>query len=104
MDGLQVVTAVDHKPKTTPQLTRLANIRSDPRVSLLAHGYSEDWRKLWWVRVDGQGEVIAHGRQFESALEALSAKYEHYRDLLPRGPVTVVGIDQVGGWKAAGAD
>ncbi|MBO0786795.1 MAG: pyridoxamine 5'-phosphate oxidase family protein, partial [Actinobacteria bacterium] len=43
LDGDLLYTAVDAKPKTTRQLRRLRNIRGNPRVSLLADHYQEDW-------------------------------------------------------------
>lgn len=100
----EVVTAIDHKAKTTTRLQRLANIRSEPRVSLLAQHYSDNWGDLWWTRVDGPAEVLEHGPQFEAALEALAAKYEQYRRLLPSGPVIVIGVERVVGWAANEAD
>ena len=51
--GDVVYSAVDGKPKRTPDLARLANIAAEPRVALLADHYEEDWTRLWWVRVDG---------------------------------------------------
>ena len=48
-----IYSAVDAKPKTTQRLRRLANIESNPQVSLLVDHYDEDWTRLWWVRADG---------------------------------------------------
>ncbi|MFJ3641493.1 TIGR03668 family PPOX class F420-dependent oxidoreductase [Streptomyces sp. NPDC090108] len=55
----RIVTAVDHKPKTTADLRRLANIAAHPAVCLLADAYDEDWAQLWWGRVDGEADVLA---------------------------------------------
>ena len=57
--GEVVVTAVDHKPKRTPDLKRLRNIAANPEVSLLADHYSDDWDRLWWARADGTAELAA---------------------------------------------
>ena len=57
LSGDELFTAVDHKPKTTRALKRLANIRHDPRVTVLVHSYDEDWAKLWWCRLRGEARV-----------------------------------------------
>lgn len=54
----RIVISVDEKPKRTRRLRRLANIESDPRVSLLADHYDDDWSRLWWVRADGRARVV----------------------------------------------
>jgi len=57
--GDVIVTAVDEvKPKRTRALARLANIAAEPRVSVLADHYDEDWTRLWWVRADGTATVV----------------------------------------------
>ncbi|WP_131773873.1 TIGR03668 family PPOX class F420-dependent oxidoreductase, partial [Protofrankia symbiont of Coriaria myrtifolia] len=53
-----IVTAVDHKPKRSTALRRLANIAANPRVTLIADHYDEDWQTLWWARADGLARVI----------------------------------------------
>ena len=93
-----IVTAVDHKPKSTTRLQRLANVRSNPQVSLLAQHYREDWTALWWVRADGKGTVVEAGPTHAGAIEALVAKYEQYRRRPPSGPVIVIAVDQIAGW------
>ena len=52
------LTAVDWKPKKSPNLRRLRNVRENPRVALLADHYADDWNQLWWVRVDGWASVV----------------------------------------------
>ncbi len=59
----RIVTAVDGKAKTTARLRRMANIQSNPLVSLLVHHYDEDWTRLWWVRIDGRAAVLATDEQ-----------------------------------------
>ena len=50
-----VYSAVDAKPKRSPRLQRLTNVRADPRCAVLVDHYSDDWRQLWWERADGNG-------------------------------------------------
>ncbi len=40
-------TAVDGRPKTTRSLRRLANVESNPRVSILVDHYDGDWSAPW---------------------------------------------------------
>lgn len=94
----RVVTMVDHKPKTTTRLQRLANIQNDPRASLLADHYEEDWDELWWVRVDGQAELHEQGDVWEESRSALAGKYDQYRRRPPEGAAIVIPIDRITWW------
>ena len=95
-----VVTAVDHKPKTTNWLKRVANIEHNGRASFLVDYYSEDWNSLWWVRVDGSASILTSGGHFDDALDALVARYDQYNARRPEGPVIAIGLDRVTGWQA----
>lgn len=97
VDGATVVIAVDHKPKRSTDLKRLRNIAADPRVSLLADHYDEDWGRLWWVRADGRARVADTG-----PVDLLVAKYPQYAGRPPAGPVITVEIEKWRGWAAAG--
>lgn len=93
--GSTIVTAVDHKPKSTTRLRRLANIAAQPRVSLLVDEYDEDWARLWWARVDGRAAVHEAWD-----LGPLVARYPQYAGRVPAGPVIVVEVDRWSGWSA----
>lgn len=97
-------TAVDGKPKTSANLRRVANIRSDPRVSLLVDHYASDWTALWWVRVDGTAEVLgAEAAEGQRGISQLVAKYEQYQADPPQGPVIVVRVERWTTWSWSGA-
>lgn len=104
LDADTVVSAVDdHKPKRTTALQRLVNIEADPRVSLLADRYEDDWAALWWVRADGVGRVVQRGEQPSlraAALTALAARYPAYRDRPPDGPLVVITVERWSTWSA----
>jgi PPOX class probable F420-dependent enzyme len=102
LDGDRIVSAVDAKPKTTPALRRLANLRARPRASLLVDHYDEDWSRLWWVRVDGAGRVVDAGPERDRALDLLVAKYDQYARQRPPGAVVVIEIDGWRAWEAIG--
>jgi PPOX class probable F420-dependent enzyme len=98
VDGDLIYTAVDQKPKTTLRLRRLRNIRENPRVSVLADHYVEDWDALWWVRVDGWATVVEDERAAEHSLDLLAERYEQYRKRRPAGPVIMIQADRWSGW------
>lgn len=95
-----VYTAVDHKPKSTRDLRRLANIRANPRVALLADHYEDDWTCLWWVRVDGHAGILEDPARMRDPLALLASRYPQYRDRPPEGPVIAITIDGWTGWSA----
>jgi PPOX class probable F420-dependent enzyme len=97
--GDTVVSAVDHKPKSTRRLQRLIDIERDPTVALLADHYEDrDWDRLWWVRAHGQAEVVE--RAEPRLLEALAGRYPQYAERRPEGPFVVVAVDRWVGWAA----
>jgi PPOX class probable F420-dependent enzyme len=101
LEGDRIVSVVDAKPKRSPNLRRLANVRAQPRVSLLADEYDEDWSRLWWVRVDGTARVVEGGPDQSEAVAALRAKYPQYREQPLGGPVLEVTVDRWRGWSAS---
>jgi PPOX class probable F420-dependent enzyme len=100
LDGDTLFTAVDHKPKRTADLARLRNIAAEPRVSVLADLYDEDWSQLWWARMDGMAEVTDDPAAREHAIGLLRARYVQYTDAPPDGPVVVVAATTWSGWRA----
>lgn len=104
LGGDRIVTAVDHKPKRTAALKRLANIAANPLVSLLVDHYEEEWTALWWARADGRARVLAAGERdsYRSALAALSVRYAQYLATPPIGPVILIDVERWSGWEAAG--
>jgi PPOX class probable F420-dependent enzyme len=100
LEGDQVWTAIDAKPKTGAPLQRLANVRANPHASLLVDHYEEDWSWLWWVRVDGAAAVLEIGNEEEPAIAALTARYPQYAREPPPGPVIAITIERITGWSA----
>lgn len=97
--GDTLYTAVDTKPKRSPRLKRLANIRAHPDVSVLVDHYEEDWSRLWWVRLSGRARVVDKGAELDRAIALLSGRYEQYREQPPPGPAIVLSIDEWRGWR-----
>jgi PPOX class probable F420-dependent enzyme len=84
VDGA-VCSPIDAKPKRTAELQRLRNVARDARAALLLDHYADDWRDLWWLRVDVHAEVCDEAalgaRGLERIEAALAAKYPQYRDV-----------------------
>ncbi|WP_433226306.1 TIGR03668 family PPOX class F420-dependent oxidoreductase [Actinomadura formosensis] len=96
-----VYTAVDHKPKSTRELRRLADIRANPRVALLADHYEDDWDRLWWVRVDGHAHIVEDPAKTAEPVRLLADRYPQYHEHPPEGPVIAITIDGWTGWSAS---
>jgi len=95
-----VYTAVDAKPKTTRRLRRLANIESNPQVSLLVDHYADDWARLWWVRADGLAAIHAGGEAMDTGFRLLRAKYPQYQSVSLEGPVIAIAVRRWSSWHA----
>jgi PPOX class probable F420-dependent enzyme len=99
--GDRIWTAVDDKPKRTRALRRLENARANPRVSVLADHYEEDWNALWWVRADGMARVIDVA-DAPRGMALLAERYPVYRSRPPAGPVVEIAVQHWSGWSASG--
>lgn len=99
-DGERIVTAIDHKPKTTTDLQRLKNIEAHAVASVMVDHYEDDWSRLWWVRGDASAEIVHDGPSRGRAIAQLTVKYAQYQDNPPRGPVIVLTIERWVSWSA----
>jgi PPOX class probable F420-dependent enzyme len=97
----RVVIGIDNKPKASANLRRLRNIGENPRVSLLADHYAEDWTQLWWVRADGSAAVEEAGAGHAEHWNLLRAKYPQYGGQVLSGSVIVVSVERWSGWAFA---
>ena len=96
--GGHIYTAVDQKPKSTRELKRLQNIRSNPAVSVLADHYADDWDRLWWARADGNAVVVTQPEDMARAIRLLAERYPQYRADPPHGPVIDITVTRWSGW------
>jgi len=97
-EGDTVWSAVDAKPKTTLALRRLENLRLHSAVSLLVDHYEENWDRLWWIRLDGEAQVLTGSPARDEALDALATKYPHYVGRRPPGAVIAVTVTRWRSW------
>jgi PPOX class probable F420-dependent enzyme len=103
VDGNYIYTAVDAKPKNETAaggLQRLRNIRSDPRVAVLADRYRDDWASLWWVRADGLASIVAEPHLAAGPVALLAGRYPQYHDVPLTGPVIAIAVQRWSGWAA----
>ncbi|MFJ9408349.1 TIGR03668 family PPOX class F420-dependent oxidoreductase [Streptomyces sp. NPDC101393] len=104
LTGDTAAFAVDHKPKRSPRLQRLTNIRAHPAVCLLVDGYDEDWDRLWWARADGTALVLPPADVSPASarhVAALTRKYaRQYTGHPPMGPVVEITVTHWTGWHA----
>ena len=56
--GPYLWSPIDGKPKSKGPLARVTHLRDTSRVSVLLDHYEDDWRRLWWIRVDGSACVV----------------------------------------------
>ncbi len=101
-EGRTVWSATDGKPKRGAALRRHANIRANPRVSLLAQHWDERWDALWWVRVDGTASLVDEPSTVEHVVRLLVAKYPQYRTVDAGAPLIAVTVRSWHGWQASG--
>jgi PPOX class probable F420-dependent enzyme len=100
LDDSTIAFAVDQKPKRTTDLKRLQNIRAEPRVSVLADHYDEDWTTAWWVRADGVARIVGEGPERDRAIALLTEKYPQYRSGTPPGPAVLIDVRTWRWWSA----
>jgi PPOX class probable F420-dependent enzyme len=96
----RIWSAIDQKPKRAAEPARVRFLRREPRAALTVDRYSDDWEELAWVQVLGRVEIVdtAYGHV---ALEALSAKYEPYRQEAPPGPLLALQPERYLWWRAS---
>jgi PPOX class probable F420-dependent enzyme len=101
LDGNRLYSAVDAKPKRSAGLQRLRNLRSEPRCCVLVDHYDADWRRLWWVRADGEAMVVDPVAEDHVGIRLLRERHTHYRADPPRGPLVIITVRRWSGWSAA---
>ena len=97
-------TPLDDKPKSTEDplaLARVRDIAADPRVSILADRWDEDWTRLAWLRAEGLASLVDAGPEHATAVAGLRARYPQYEmHQLEDRPLIRVAIERVVTWGA----
>jgi len=99
--GDEILSAVDHKPKRSTALRRLANLAANPRVAVLVDAYDEDWSRLWWARADGTAEVLHDASSLGRVQDLLRQRYPQYAEVPIDGPVIRIRVEAWSGWEFA---
>ena len=77
--GKRLYSPLDGKTKGGRELKRFRNIRQNPAVSLLLDHYDQDWRALWWLRIDATATRLDASPDDEAMLApAFRKKYPQY--------------------------
>ena len=97
--GDAVWSAIDQKPKRTPEPARVRHLRRRADAALVVDLYDDDWTRLAWVQLLGRVEVMPLESSPE-ALAALATKYEQYASQTPPGPLLKLSIERTLHWRA----
>ena len=92
--GNEIVSAVDHKPKSGASLARINDIRRTGRAVLLVDRWDEDWTRLAWLRIAARARVDEPG----SATAALVSRYPQYANAAPVGEVIALAPERIVWW------
>ena len=98
-DGDALYTPIDGKPKTTRRLKRVRNLETNPRAALLVDHYEEDWRRLRYVLVEGEGSLVA-GAEVAEVLASLREKYPQYAEVEVGPEVIRIAALRIAAWTA----
>lgn len=74
----EILSPIDHKPKTGTVMARVKNIERDDRVTLLIDRWDEDWTRLAWLMVRGHASLDADAPS--SLMRLLNERYEQYSE------------------------
>ena len=74
--GDEIVSPIDHKPKTGVVMRRVRNLERDDRVTLLLDHYDEEWTRLAWLMV--RGTAIVDSTPSDDLIRALNVRYTQY--------------------------
>jgi PPOX class probable F420-dependent enzyme len=100
--GEAVWSAIDEKPKRSPEPARVRRLRRRPEAALCVDVYSDDWSQLAWVQLLGRVEWLSI-EQGGEGMAALAAKYEPYAGRTPPGPLMRLAVERAVYWRATGS-
>jgi len=80
-------------------LKRVRNIIENPQSAFIVDHYDEDWRRLGWVMLRGNAEILYDGAEHDRAQELLRGRYPQYRAMqLTELPVIALRIARATSW------
>jgi len=103
-DGKMFYVSIDTKPKRVEptNLRRVRNISENPRVSIVVDYYTEDWRKLRYVIVQGLAKIIHSSSEHKRAATLLRRKYRQYLSMsIDRRPIIGIRPMKLVAWRSS---
>ena len=103
-DGRTIYSSIDEKPKRTDanRIRRVLNITQNPRVCLVVDYYSENWKNLSYVIVNGHARIMQGGREHKRAVSLLQKKYRQYLSMrIENRPVIKIKPSKIVAWRAS---
>ncbi len=94
-------SAIDDKPKRSPEPARIAYMKQDSRAALTVDHYSDDWDELAWVQALCETKIVEVDDEPDGRA-ALVAKYPQYRESSPGGPLIRMNALRCLWWRASG--
>jgi PPOX class probable F420-dependent enzyme len=91
--GDELISAIDHKPKTGRVMARVRHLEADPRATLMADRWDEDWQRVGWVMVQGTARLEA-----PIDVDSLNARYPQYRDMPDHDALIVLRPERIIWW------
>ena len=99
---------LDDKPKRVADprsLARARDITARPEVALLVDRWSEDWKALAWLRLDGHAAIVEPSDVPTGIVARLRTRYPQYEGHpLERRPMLMVRIERATRWRARADD
>jgi PPOX class probable F420-dependent enzyme len=95
-------SAIDEKPKRSPEPARLRYLRRRPEAALLVDVYDDDWTRLAWVQLLGRVDVLPI-ESAPGAMDALATKYAPYAERTPPGPLLRLSVERSRQWRSTGS-
>jgi PPOX class probable F420-dependent enzyme len=90
-----IVSPIDDKPKEGVTLARVRNLERDPRATLLADRWTEEWTRLGWVMVRASVAIV----EPNPAEESLRALYPQYTgEITPGDRALVLRPHRISWW------
>jgi PPOX class probable F420-dependent enzyme len=102
----RLYSPIDEKPKRGDDphdLARIRDIRARPQATLLVDRWSEDWRRLGWLRLETRAELVEPTppelEEHAAAVAALRSKYPQYAaHRLEDRPILRFTVERVVAW------
>jgi PPOX class probable F420-dependent enzyme len=94
--GDELISAIDHKPKSGVVMARVRNLESNPNAAVMIDRWDEDWSRIAWVMVRGTARL-----EPPDGAEVLNARYPQYEAMPDHDALIVVAPQRILWWTYA---